>query len=502
MTLDELNAAVLIGAAVVLLAVAAVRLAVGTGMPSLLIYLALGVIVGNSQLGVRLQDYELTGALGYAALALILAEGGLSTRWNHIRPVVAPAAALATVGTAISIVVTGAAVHWLLDVGWAYGFLVGAVLSSTDAAAVFSVLRRVPLPRRLTALLEAESGFNDAPVVIAVVVITGAMTGQATGPWWWYLLIAAAELAGGALVGVVIGYVGGLRLRAIALPSSGLYPIAVMALCLLAYGAASVANASGFLAVYVAALVLGNSRLPHRAAVRGFAEGLGWLGQIGLFVLLGLVVNLQALDDVLAPSLVTGLALLLVARPLSVFLTLLPFPTTWRQQVFLSWAGLRGAVPIVLATIPVAARAPGAQNLFELVFLLVVVFTLVQAPALPAVARWLKVQGDGAQDVELESSPLGRIGAEVLHVSIGRDSRLGGVALFELRLPVGANVTLIVRGDKTLVPEPRTVLRHGDELLLVVPESVRDRTEERLRAVSRSGRLADWRDGGMPGGQI
>jgi cell volume regulation protein A len=185
------------------------------------------------------------------------------------------------------------------------------------------------------------------------------------------------------------------------------------------------------------------------------------------------VVNLDRLDDVIVPSLVTGLALLLVARPLSVFLTLLPFPTTWRQQLFLSWAGLRGAVPIVLATIPVAARAPGTENLFELVFLLVVVFTLVQAPVLPSVARWLKVHGEGAQDVELESSPLGRIGAEVLHVSIGKDSKMSGVALFELRLPVGANVTLIVRGDDTLVPDTRRVLGQGVELVLVVTYAVR-----------------------------
>jgi len=205
-TVDDLNTAVLLGALVLVAAVFAVRLSVGTGTPSLLLYLALGVAIGEDGLGIRFDDYDLTQVLGYAALVLILAEGGLTTRWSSVRGAIAPAALLATLGTVISIVVIGTVAHLLLDVGWATGMLLGAVVSSTDAAAVFSVLRRAPLPSRLGGLLEAESGFNDAPVVIAVVSLTTVLGGGGGGHSWWFLGIeAAGELLGGAAIGLALG---------------------------------------------------------------------------------------------------------------------------------------------------------------------------------------------------------------------------------------------------------------------------------------------------------
>jgi potassium/hydrogen antiporter len=206
---------------------------------------------------------------------------------------VAPAALLSTLGVVISVAVVGVAAHFVLPISWTVAFLVGAVLASTDAAAVFSVLRRVPLPRRLTGLLEAESGFNDAPAVILVLALaTQASPGQ-DGPdaWWQLLLIGVAELAGGAAVGLLIGYAGGQLMRRIGSSSSGLFSIGVVSLTVLAYAAGALLHASGFLAAYLSALVLGNMRLPHRAAVRGFAQGLGWLSQIGLFVMLGLLAH-------------------------------------------------------------------------------------------------------------------------------------------------------------------------------------------------------------------
>ena len=498
MTVEELNLALLLGAAVLLVAVIAVRISVGTGTPSLLLYLGLGVLVGESGLGIEFDDFELTNVLGYAALVLILAEGGLTTRWNSVRNAVGPAAVLATVGSAVSVAVVGVAAHLLLDIGWTQALLLGAIVSSTDAAAVFSVLRRVPLPRRLSGVLEVESGFNDAPVVIAVVALTAAAAGEDTQAWWELGLHAVGELAGGAAIGLAVGWLGGRRLRAVALPSSGLYPIAVLSLCGFAYGAASVLHTSGFIAVYLAALVLGNTDLPHRQAVRGFAEGLGWMAQIGLFVLLGLLVAPSRLAAQLVPALVVGSVLLLVARPLSVLASVAWFQVPWRDQAFLSWAGLRGAVPVVLATVPVVAQAPGTDGLFELVFVLVVVFTLVQAPTLPAVARWLRLRGDEALDLDVESSPLGAFSAEVLQVRIGPTSRMHGVEVFELRLPAGADVTLVVRDGEAFVPDRRTSLRRGDDLLVVASAAARDATERRLRAVSRGGRLAQWGRGPGP----
>lgn len=495
-TVSDLDVSLLVGTLVLLVSVAAVRLSVRSGLPSLLLYLAIGVAIGEAGLGISFHSAELTQVLGYGALVLILAEGGLTTSWDGIRRSVAPAAVMSTLGVAVSVAVVGLAAHFVLNVSWTVALLVGAILASTDAAAVFSVLRRVPLPRRLTGLLEAESGFNDAPVVILVLALAeqASPNGSDQGAWWQLVLMAFAELVGGAAIGLLIGYAGGHLMRRIASSASGLFSIGVMSLTVLAYAAGALLHASGFLAAYLSALVLGNMRLPHRAAVRGFAQALGWLAQIGLFVLLGLVATPGLLTRQIVPAIVIGLVLLLVARPLSVIVSLTPFRVPWRDQAFLSWAGLRGAVPVVLATVPLTAGTPGAQGLFDLVFVLVVIFTLVQAPALPWMARRLGVMdSDRALDLEVESTPLNEIGAEVLQMTVGATSKLHGVEVFELRLPPGANVTLVVRGGKGFVPSPQTTLRHGDQLLIVATAETRLAAENRVRQVSKRGRLAGWR---------
>jgi len=490
---DSLGPVLLAGAAVLIVAVAAVRLSARSGFPSLLLYLGIGLVLGESGFGLRFDDAELTGVLGYAALVVILAEGGLTTRWSTIRPTVAPAAVLATVGTVVSIAITGVAARLVLGLPWEAALLLGATVSSTDAAAVFSVLRRVPLPPRLVGLLETESGFNDAPAVIAVIALTERITDGGGHPWWILALEALGELAVGAGVGLAVGRLGLVGLRGVALPSSGLYPITVMALAAGAFGAAAVLHGSGFLATYLCCLVLGNARLPHGAAVRGFAEGIGWMAQIGLFVLLGLLASPSRLPAQVPGAVLVGLALLVVARPVSLLVTVSWFRVSLREQAFLSWAGLRGAVPIVLATIPLARSVPAASQIFDLVFVLVVLFTAVQGPTLPLVARLLRVgSGVAAVDLDVESSPLGALAADVVHVRIGPTSRLHGVELFELRLPADANVTLVVRDGAGFVPSPRTTLRHGDDLIVVAAAPVRREAERRLRAVSDRGRLADW----------
>jgi cell volume regulation protein A len=343
-------------------------------------------------------------------------------------------------------------------------------------------------------VLEAESGFNDAPVVLLVTAIAAGMAPSATAdPLWQVGVIAALELAGGAIVGLAIGWVGARLLRLVASTSSALFAIGVISVAVFAYAAADVLHTSGFLACYLAALVLGNLRLPHRPAVLGFATAIGWLAQIGLFVLLGLLAHPDQFRYVVGPALVVGAALLLLGRPLSVFVSLLPFGMTWRTQAFLSWAGLRGAVPVVLATVPATVGAPGVPWLFDLVFVLVVIFTVVQAPTLPWMARRLGLAAAHHQvDLAVETTPLDDLGAELLEIDIGPGSRIAGVRVFELRLPVGANVSLVVREGRSFVPRDNDVLRHGDQLLVVAPSAVRERTESRLHAVSRGGRLADW----------
>ncbi|SBT48186.1 potassium/proton antiporter [Micromonospora narathiwatensis] len=486
-----LDLALLLGAAVLLVAVGAVRFSTRLGVPSLLVYLALGVAIGEAGLGIRFHDVELTRVLGFCALIVIIAEGGLSARWSTLRPVLGMATALSTVGVLVSILVVGAVVHLLLGLDWRLALLYGAVLSSTDAAAVFATLRRLRLPPRLVATLEAESGMNDAPAVILVLLLS--RDAAAGHPWWYEVILVGYELGVGAAVGVAAGITGRYALRRAALPSAGLYPIAVVGFTVLAYAVGSVLHASGFLAVYVAGVLLGNARLPHRQAILGFADGLAWLAQIGLFVLLGLLVAPGRLGEAVLPAMVTGLALVLLARPLSVAISALPFRFHPREQLFLSWAGLRGAVPIVLATIPLSLRVPGADRLFDAVFVLVVIFTLLQAGTLAPAARRLRVTAPAeAAEIRVETAPLERMRADLLQLEVPAGSRLGGVHVDELRLPVGASVTLVLRDGAGFVPGLGTRLKVGDSLLIVATAEVRDEVERRLRAVSRRGRLARW----------
>ncbi|MGY1685964.1 potassium/proton antiporter [Geodermatophilus sp. SYSU D00804] len=486
--------ALAVGALVVLVAAVALRVADRLGLPSLLLYLALGVALGESGLGIEFEDVALTQTLGVAALVVILAEGGLTTRWGDVRRAVGPGLALSTVGVVVSVATTAAIGVWLLDLDWPFALLLGAVVSSTDAAAVFATLRRLPLPRRMVAALEVESGLNDAPVILLVAVLSDALTGEETESWWVTVVVVVAELVGGAVVGLALGAGGAWLLRRAALPLSGFYPLATLALCVLAFASASLAHTSGFVAVYLCGLVLGNAALPHRAVTIGFAEGMATLAQIGLFVLLGLLVSPGRLPDAIGPALLVGLALLLVARPLSVLASLVWFRMPAVQQAFVSWAGLRGAVPIVLATFPLTAQVPGASFVFDTVFVLVVVFTVVQGSSLPWVARRLGIAAPlTPREIEVESAPLEELDAELMQMRVPDGSRLHGVYLPELRLPEDAAVVLIVRDGRSFVPDETTRLMRGDQALLVSARRSRPEAERRLRAVSRAGRLATWR---------
>jgi cell volume regulation protein A len=488
----ELDVFVLWGSAVTFLAILAVRLSSRTRLPSLLLYLAMGVALGEAGLGIGFEDAELAHALGFAALVVILAEGGLTTPWADVRPSMRLGLALATVGVAVSVLVVALGGHYLLGLRWETAVLLGAVTSPTDAAAVFSVLRVVPLPKRLTGALEAESGLNDAPIIVVVTIIsTGGLDEHGLA---YNAGLVAYELVGGVALGLAIGFAGAWVMRRAALPSSGLYPLAVVALCFLSYGGAAAAHTSGFAAVYVGALVLGNAELPHRAATRSFAEGLAWLSQIGLFVMLGLLLSPGRLDlETVLYAVVAGLVLTVVARPLSVAVSAVAQPMPLRELTFISWAGLRGAVPIVLATIPLAEGVTDSRRLFDLVFVLVVIDTLVTGPTLPWVAKRLRVtRRSEPRGLDIEAAPLERIAADLLQVTIAPTSQMHGVEVGELRLPAGSSISMIIRDGETLVPERRTVLRHGDDLLVVTPRKQRVRTEERLRQVSARGRLAQW----------
>jgi potassium/hydrogen antiporter len=490
----QLDTFVLIGAGVTLMAILAVRVSTRAGLPSLLLYLLMGVALGESGLGIRFENAELAHALGFAALAVILAEGGLTTSWREVRPSVPLGLSLATLGVAVSVVVVAVAAHVVLGLSWELSVLLGAVTSPTDAAAVFSVLRGLPVSPRLVGALESESGLNDAPTVVLVTLIsTGSVAEHGALAT---VGVVVFELAAGVLIGLLVGLVGAWLMRRAALPSSGLYPLAVLCLALLAYGAAASAHASGFAAIYLAALVLGNSELPHRTATRSFAEGLAWLAQIGLFVMLGLLLSPSRITfGTVGLAVVGGLVLTFVARPLSVLVSSVVQPMPWRELAFVSWGGLRGAVPIVLATIPLAEHVTDAAKLFDIVFVMVVIYTLLTGPTLPLVAHRLRVtRRSEPRSLDLEVAPLERVAADMLQVTISPVSLLHGVEVGELRLPEGSSVSMVVRDGKAMVPERRTVLRRGDDLLIVTPRGLREGTVQRLRTVSAHGRLGRWLD--------
>ena len=492
MTLESLAPALLVGSLIVLASVLGVRLAGRLGVPGLLLYLVLGMVLGTLFDAVHLNDAVLGSVLGYAALILILVQGGLTTRMQELRPVMWPSILLASVGVLASIAVVAGALVWLLDLPLQLAVLLGTVLAATDAAAVFSILRRLRLSPRLRTVLEGEAGFNDAPVVVLVSIASSGSFGS--DPWWQIVIRIVTELVGGALVGVAVGYGARWLLPRLALPAVGLYPIAAMALLVGSYGLATVLHASGFMAVYLAAVLVGSAaRLPHRRSIIGFADGMAWIAEIGLFVMLGLLADVARLPSALTIALVAGAALVVLARPVAAVVSLLPFRWSWREITFVGIAGLRGAVPIVFAAIPLGKAVPGAEVVFDATLIVVFILLLGHGPVLVAAARRLRLSDQtDVSELEVESAPLDGVGAVVLGVDVPEASGLVGVFVTELGLPQGSVVSLIVRRGEALAVDANSRIMAGDRLVIVSTESTRAATEQRLHLIGRGGRLASW----------
>lgn len=492
MSLEHL---LLIGAVVTLVAIAGARLSSRAGLPALLLFLGVGMLLGDAGLGIHFSNAELAHQLGFAALVVILAEGGLTTTWDEFKPSLGVASVLATVGVVISVVLVTLFAHFVLQMPYTLALLLGGITASTDAAAVFSVLRTVGVSGKVRGILEAESGLNDAPTVLIVTAATASAIGDPLpGGIAVNALLVLAELIGGQVFGAAIGWVASWVMQRITLPSSGLYAIAAMAWAVLSYGAASMVHVSGFAAVYVCGVVMGNRNLPHRQSVRSFTEGLGWIAQIGLFIMLGLLASPHRITlPVIGAGLAMGLFLSLVARPLSVAISMAGFRAPWQEQVFVSWAGLRGAVPIILCTVPLAANVPHSDTLFDVVLVAVIIFTCIQGPTLRPLAKLLGlIDPNASTDVDIEVAPLDQLRADLLYIRIPSGSRLAGVTVEELRLPGASVVSLVVRNGKGFTPSGRTQLRIEDELLVVAPAALRRKVETRFTEIGRGGRLAHW----------
>jgi cell volume regulation protein A len=492
MSTEFLPTAALVGASIVLVAIIGARFAGRLGVPGLLLYLIIGLILGSTVPALDFTDSTLAVILGSTALVLILAHGGLTTRADRLKPVLAPALVLASVGVAVSVAVVAIPLIYFLNVDPQVAVLLGAVLAATDAAAVFSVMRRIRVHEKVRTLLEAEAGFNDAPVVVIVSVVASGVWG--TTPGWWIPILVLLQLIGGAAVGVGVGYLARVVLPRLALPAVGLYPIAALSMIILAFGIASVVNTSGFIAVYLAAVIIGSTaRLPHRKSIVGFSDGLSWIAEIGLFVMLGLLAEVDRLPESLGIAFATLILLTLFARPISVFISLIPFHLGSKVIAFTAVAGLRGAVPIVFAAIPLGLNMPGAEIVFDTTLIVVLVLLLIQTPFMPLLGRRIGVcLPEQAQELEVESAPLDGMSAIVLSVDVPKKSAMVGVFVVEMGLPKGAVVSLVIRDGQSLVPDSHTRIKAGDQIVFVAPESIQVETEKRIRLISNYGQLGSW----------
>lgn len=437
-------------------------------LPGAVLFLVVGMGVGSEGLGlIPLDQPELVQIAGVLALLVILLEGGLTTKPTDLRLAAVPGILLATVGVVVTAAVTALGVYLLLDVDPVTAGLIGAVVGSTDAAAVFSMMRTTPLPRRTSALLRVESGSNDPVAVMLTVGLLATYDEAFTALEW--VTFAAQQLFGGGLVGAAVGYGAVLLLRRVRLGIEGLYPITVLALGGLAYGLAEVLGASGFVAVYVTGVLIGGMLPRYRRSVLGFHEALANAAEIALFLLLGLLVFPSRLLDVAVPALMVAAVLTLVARPVAVWLCTAGQGYRWPERTLLSVGGLKGAVPIILATFTLTAGIPEGDLLFDIVFFVVLVSVLVQGVSLlPAVRALGLEETRPAWAPVAQSMPLEGFEVDLVELQVTADLILAGRVLAETDPPAGAVVTTIVRGQQVLVPDGATVVLHEDVLLITV----------------------------------
>ncbi len=480
--------AILVFGALMVAALAASLIAGRIRVPGLLLFLALGMVLGSDGLGwIRFDDYETARTVGIVALALILYEGGLAAGFQEIRPVLTAAASLAVVGTVVTAVVSGLVAAWLFDLSTLQGLLVGSILASTDGAAVFAILRGSTLRRRLARTLEGEAGFNDPVAVLLVIGFIDWIQEPAFG-FPDMALLFLEEIGIGAVVGLAVGRLGVGALKRTRLASAGLYPVASLAIAGVAFGAADVLHGSGFLAVYLAGLTLGSSSIPAKRTIETFHAGMGWLAQVVMFLALGLLVLPDSLPGVALEGTVLALVVLLVARPIGVFAATLGMGFGVAERVVLGWAGLRGAVPVVLATFAVIDGVPDSVEYLNIAFFAVLLSTLVQGTTFEGLARRLGVTTDESALPQplLDVGAVRRLGAEVVEFPVHEGDAIVGHRVRESGLPRDALLNVIIRGEQAILPRGATLVESGDRLHLLVRQEA---------AVELRSLLRRWRSG-------
>jgi cell volume regulation protein A len=474
----------LIASVLLLLSILASKTSHRLGIPALLLFLAIGMLAGSDGPGgIYFDDAWLAQSLGVVALAFILFSGGLDTDWPTVRPVLWRGLALSTIGVVMTAALVGGFAMVVLSFTLLNGLLLGAIVSSTDAAATFSVLRSrgVRLKGSLEPLLEFESGSNDPMAVFLTVTLTGLLsqpTGSAANLFAMFLL----QMTLGATLGYWLGRVMIVTVNRLRLQAEGLYPVLTLALVLLTYSLTAWLGGSGFLAVYIAGLVLGNSDFIHKKSLLRFHDGLAWLMQITMFLTLGLLVFPSQLSAVAGVGLLISGFLMLVARPVGVLVSLLLAKMNLREKSMVAWVGLRGAAPIVLATFPLLAGLPEAETIFNLVFFIVLTSVLIQGTSLSLVAGWLRVDTPAPTRPKypLEFVSTGSTQSNLTELEIAPDSSIAGQQIVDLGLPPGALIVLISRNHEFIVPAGGTILELGDRLLVLADKAALSQVHSRI----------------------
>lgn len=462
---------ILLAAILLIAGVLTTRFSTRLGVPSLILFILVGMVMGSDVLGIIYFDNAaLTQLIGVVALVIILFEGGLQTSWKEVKPVIIPSLSLATIGVLITSGIVAVAGKWILGLDWLESILFGAIVGSTDAAAVFAVLKNHNISPKLGSTLEAESGSNDPMAVF----LTVAMIELITVPESSLLTLIGdffLQMGLGLIAGVIFGKIAIASLNSINLDSSGLYPVFATAFALLTYGLTAFFNGSGLLAVYIAAILIGNAEITYRHSIFRFSEGFAWMMQILMFVILGLLVFPSELftPSIFIQGILLSAILMVVARPAAVFLSTINMNYTNKERIFLSWAGLKGAVPIVLATFPLLAGIENSPQIFNVVFFVVMTSALIQGATIPYAAGKLKLNGPKktAPMQSLELISLGKADAEMIEYEMESDSVIVGKSLMAIPFPEGSLVNAIIRKGKLIAPTGNTVLMAGDFLYIL-----------------------------------
>lgn len=480
----NLDIVFIIGSVLVLLAVMVSKISDRLGVPLLLLFIVLGMLAGSEGLGgIYFDDPELTQWIATIALAIILFSGGVDTDWRGVQPLFKEGLLLATIGVAITAGTLSIFVHFILNLDWPESILIGAIASSTDAAAVFALLRAkgVSLKGNLKPLLELESGSNDPMAIFLTIGIIQWMQ-NSINQFSDLLLLFVMQIGIGLIIGWVMSQLSLLLINRLKLGYEGLYPVLAFALVFLTFGLATLLDGSGYLAVYVLGLLMGRTEFLHKRSLIRFFDGNAWLMQIALFVTLGLLVFPSQVKPIILPGLLISAILIVLARPIAVFISLIPFRYSIREKAFISWVGLRGAVPIVLATFPLVARLPSANQVFNLVFFIVVTSVVLQGTLIPQVARWLKVDKpiSDKKAIPLELVADKGVKGSLREITIVENSPSIDKAIYELKLPLEYLIMLISRDGEYIQPNGSTVLKAGDILISLSEDEIFETAQSML----------------------